>query len=166
LTKTLLNNQWKVTADKSEHVRRSVYIFARRNLRYPIFDAFDRPDANSSCSARSKSTTAPQSLLLFNSTFSLSTARRFAGRLNDSPRADRVAKAVELAWGRPVGEDELAVLQKFLTDQTGLIKAEQRPIENLAMPVPADDRSQPAEQAALVDLCLALMNANEFIYYD
>ena len=75
---TLLENQWNVTPNKAEHDRRSIYIFARRNLRYPIFDAFDRPDANASCPRRSYSTTAPQSLLLLNSEFSLATARRLA----------------------------------------------------------------------------------------
>src|SRR5262245_56631485 len=60
LAQTLLKNQWTDSPKVSDHYRRSIYVFARRNLRYPIFDAFDRPDANSSCPARNQSTTAPQ----------------------------------------------------------------------------------------------------------
>jgi hypothetical protein len=39
LVKTLLKNQWNVSKRESDHYRRSIYLFARRNLRYPIFDA-------------------------------------------------------------------------------------------------------------------------------
>jgi len=35
-----------VTADTKEYTRRSVYLFARRNLRLPFLEAFDLPDSN------------------------------------------------------------------------------------------------------------------------
>ncbi len=79
LVKSLRKNQWKASGREVDHYRRSIYLFARRNLRYPIFEVFDRPDANATCSQRSRSTTAPQSLLLLNSTFSLDAAQRLAG---------------------------------------------------------------------------------------
>ncbi len=78
VTVTLLKNQWPVTKDEKEHYRRSIYLFARRNLRYPMFEVFDRPDALASCAQRNTSTTAPQSLTLFNSEFSLARARDLA----------------------------------------------------------------------------------------
>ena len=59
MKKTLLRNQWEVTDDLNQHLRRSVYVFARRNLRYPLFAAFDRPAANKSCARRQTSVTAP-----------------------------------------------------------------------------------------------------------
>ena len=71
ITGTLLNNQWPVSTNREDHHRRSVYLFARRNLRYPLFDLFDRPDGTASCGRRKESTTAPQSLILLNSNFSL-----------------------------------------------------------------------------------------------
>ena len=49
LVKTLLKNQWETSEREADHYRRSIYLFARRNLRYPIFEAFDRPDGNASC---------------------------------------------------------------------------------------------------------------------
>ncbi|HEY3394021.1 MAG TPA: DUF1553 domain-containing protein, partial [Lacipirellulaceae bacterium] len=75
LTITLLKDQWKPAADEEYHRRRSIYIFARRNLRFPIFEAFDRPDINASCAARNQTTIAPQALFLLNSEFSLASAR-------------------------------------------------------------------------------------------
>ncbi len=37
---------WKVNSDTAEHRRRSVYIFAKRNLHFPFLEAFDLPDTN------------------------------------------------------------------------------------------------------------------------
>ncbi len=66
LEDTLLQGQWKPDDDLSDHYRRSIYVFARRNLRYPIFETFDRPEAVASCPIRNNSTTAIQSLELLN----------------------------------------------------------------------------------------------------
>src|SRR5439155_8509102 len=55
---------WTVSQDAAERNRRSVYVCVRRNLRYPIFNAFDVPDSNESCAPRFTTTTAPQSLLM------------------------------------------------------------------------------------------------------
>jgi hypothetical protein len=36
---------WKKNEEKSEALRRSVYVFVRRNTRYPMFESFDMPDS-------------------------------------------------------------------------------------------------------------------------
>ena len=64
MSKTLKSGQWKTSSREADHYRRSIYIFARRNLRYPLFATFDRPAANCSCAVRQPSTTPVQSLLL------------------------------------------------------------------------------------------------------
>jgi hypothetical protein len=74
LLSTLLKGQWKASESPTQHSRRSIYTFARRNLRLPIFDVFDRPDASASCGKRESSTTATQSLQMMNSEFSQSCA--------------------------------------------------------------------------------------------
>ncbi|MBI5802246.1 MAG: DUF1549 domain-containing protein, partial [Verrucomicrobia bacterium] len=53
---------WNTSADPREHDRRSLYIFAKRNLRFPFLEVFDAPDSNLTCPERGRSTTAPQSL--------------------------------------------------------------------------------------------------------
>jgi hypothetical protein len=172
LTGTLLKNQWNESPDEADHYRRSIYLFARRNLRYPIFEAFDRPDGNASCAARSRSTTAPQSLLLFNSEFSLLAAKHLAGRIlkNQEPKNQEPRGQVEqlylLTLSRRPTERETTTLVKFLGDQRQRLAAEARPREELALPVDLPDAADPYAAAALVDACLAIFNANEFVYVD
>ena len=40
---------WPETPDPAEHLRRSLYLFRKRNVRYPMFDAFDAPDTQTAC---------------------------------------------------------------------------------------------------------------------
>ena len=46
--------------------RRSLYVFSKRSIRYPLFEAFDQPNLINSCDRRNRSTIAPQALLLMN----------------------------------------------------------------------------------------------------
>ena len=57
---------WKVTEDPAERNRPSIYVFVRRNTRYPMFEAFDLPDQNLSCGRRNVSTVPTQALMLLN----------------------------------------------------------------------------------------------------
>ncbi|MEQ8788098.1 MAG: DUF1549 and DUF1553 domain-containing protein [Pirellulaceae bacterium] len=169
LKETLLNGQWREDADRSQHDRRSVYVFARRNLRYPLFDVFDRPDGNASCPVRSRSTTATQSLTMINSELTLHSARRLAGYVlaHAEPNTDaRLQLAYRRALGREPTADELHLAREFLTLQTAAITTESRSESQLASPLPFPADVAPAEAAALVDFCLALLNTSEFVYVD
>jgi hypothetical protein len=177
LVGTLLKDQWRESPDEADHYRRSIYLFARRNLRYPIFEAFDRPDGNASCAVRSRSTTAPQSLLLFNSELSLLAARNLAGRIlkiqelkNQEPKNQEPRGQVEqmylLTLSRKPTERETATLVRFLDEQRQRLAAEGRPDEELALPIGGPEAAEPYAAAALVDACLAMLNANEFVYVD
>lgn len=141
LRSTLLKDQWNVTEDTSAHNRRSIYVFARRNLRFPIFEAFDRPAANESCSRRNMSTTAPQALHLLNSEFSFRMAELIACRIREAPTEvdQQIIAAFQLILDRNPTPGELADAQRFVTD-TGV--------------------------DALTHLCLSLLNCNEFVYVD
>lgn len=163
LVRTLRKDHWKVSQDRDDHRRRSIYLFVRRNLRYPLFEAFDRPDTNASCPRRDQSTTAPQALVLLNSEFSAGTAREFAEwlvRQGGATTEGRVTVAYLRTLGREPTPHELAAAGEFLARQAALSQAEQ----------PAGDASSggnaPGELAALADLCLALFNLNEFVYVD
>jgi hypothetical protein len=166
---TLLKNQWNVSPDEEDHRRRSIYLFVRRNLRYPLFEAFDRPDTNASCPRRNRSTIAPQALILLNSEFSLSAARDLVGFLYaHAGMASR--DQIDLAYQRvlcrrPRGEEIKAGLA-FLADQTMRLKQSSRPVSELAGPADLPDGIDPCSAAALTDFCLALFNLNEFAYVD
>ena len=147
LVRALLRNQWPVTRDSADYTRRSIYLFVRRNLRYPLFEAFDKPDTNVSCPRRNQSTIAPQALMLLNSETSLQAAKLLASQIRASVGGNS-SKQVEAVWRtvlcrRPTA-DENATVTKFLTTESA-----------------TDSESTP-----LVDLCLALLNTNEFLYVD
>ncbi len=158
---TLLKNQWEVTPDASQHTRRSIYLFVRRNLRFPVFDVFDRPDTNASCSQRRESTTAPQALALLNSELTQSAADDLAGKLSSEQgltngSVDSIV-IIERIWlnclGRHPRPEEVSLCRSFLTSQTELLEHEGR-------------NPATATQLALRDLCLSVMNSSEFIYVD
>ncbi len=166
---TLLKNQWPVTPDVTEHRRRSVYLFVRRNLRYPLFEAFDRPDSNASCPRRNQSTIAPQALILLNSEVSLAAARDLCGSLlrhSPNERAGQVTLAYQLTLGRSPQADEMQTALGFLRAETERLEATKRPATELAVPdhLPAGVSAESA--AALTEFCLAIFNVNEFIYVD
>lgn len=163
---TLLKGQWSTSTEKSDHYRRSIYIFARRNLRYPLFDAFDRPDANASCPQRSQSTTALQSLQMINSEFSLIAAQEFARRLLTLGKSEPIGPRRELwiraairgAYMRSANSGDISILNTFLSQvPTGAPQNVDSAMLNI---------DPQREFAKLTDLCLALLNANEFLYVD
>jgi hypothetical protein len=170
LVGTLLKGQWIESPDEADHYRRSIYVFARRNLRYPIFEAFDRPDAGASCPLRGRSTTAPQSLLLFNSEFSLLAAQHLAGEVLREVDSEDPARWIEplylRTFARPPTERELRALTGFIEAQAKRLATEQRDASELALPMGGSAATDPLAAAALVDACLALFNASEFLYVD
>ncbi|MGI9470677.1 MAG: DUF1549 and DUF1553 domain-containing protein [Rubripirellula sp.] len=167
LIRTLKKGQWKQSPRRADHYRRSIYIFARRNLRYPLFATFDRPAANCSCAVRHSSTTAVQSLLLLNSKITLDAAQRLArsvrssetgrgdGRMQSTmseQRAKSSAREVYLrVLSRQPSEAELKDCVQFLASQTQLLQKQ--------------GRADP-EFDALADLCRAIFNSNPFLYVD
>ena len=122
-----------------ESWRRSLYVFSKRSIRYPMFEAFDQPDMVSSCSRRTRSTVAPQALLLMNNAEVLVQAKHFAQRVAVEAGASadaQVDRAFELALSRkPHGEERARALAFLESTPTGL-----------------------------VDLCQTLFNLNEFLY--
>jgi hypothetical protein len=127
-----------VSIDTKEYTRRSVYLFARRNLRDNFLEAFDLPDSNLSCPKRERSTTAPQALALLNSTDVLDTAKALATRLTKEAKTadERITLAYRLTLGRAPAAKEMERAKAFLKD------------------------------SPLSELCRALFSLNEFVYLD
>ena len=130
---------WPVSPRLADRHRRSLYVFVRRNLRYPFFEVFDRPDTNASCPRRPGTTIAPQALSLLNSSLAREAARSLAARSEQlggdpSAQAESVAR---LALGRAPDAAERQMMAEFL-----------------------------ARGGSMTDLCLALFNTNAFLYVD
>ncbi len=129
---------WPTSPSAEDRNRRSLYVFLRRNLRYPFFEAFDRPDTNASCPRRAVTTIAPQALSLLNGKLAADAAHALATRISaesDRPN-DQIERAYRLTLGRRPTADEAGIAAKFLATDS------------------------------MDDLCLALININEFIYLD
>jgi hypothetical protein len=144
---------WKKDEDPSEANRRSVYVFVRRNTRYPMFEVFDMPDTHESCPRRNATVTAPQALELLNNELVLDWSRSLAARVaNDAgltPEA-RVDRAWRFVYSRAATPSERADALRFLQEQAALLGTRMA--------------SSDAEKAALTDLCHMLVNSNEFLY--
>jgi len=155
---------WKVSSQEDQD-RRSVYVFVRRNARYPMLEAFDMPDTHESCGRRNQTITAPQAMSLLNSKVSLDWAEAFAGRVLKQAGTDQnrqIENAYRLAFGRkPDGFEKDSVLT-FLSTQKSLV-AGRAPAE-LALPTFIPEGYDKAQAAVLVDFCQMLLNSNEFVY--
>jgi hypothetical protein len=160
---------WKTTADARERNRRSIYVFAKRNQRYPLFSAFDAPEGNETCPRRNVSTNAPQALVLLNSKVTLDVARAFAGRvlreMGDEP-AQVVTRTYRLALGRSPDGKETSLATAFLQRQVALVRQRLVRKQAVALPEAAPAQADPAFGGAVVEFCHVLLNLNEFAYVD
>jgi mono/diheme cytochrome c family protein len=131
---------WKGKAeDDPSTFRRSLYVFSKRSIRYPLFEAYDQPNLVNSCDRRNRSTIAPQALIMMNDNFLVLQSKHFAERLRkeagDNSSA-QVERAFQLALGRaPTGYEKDQALTFIKTSRAGL-----------------------------EEFCQAIFNLNEFVY--
>ena len=153
-------NKWKATAIQN---RRCVYMLNRRSFRMPLLEAFDQPGSGVSCPTRQNTTVAAQALSLLNSDFVVEQAAAMHQRLcNDEPsnRAARVERAWLLAFARPIRNDERLAATRFLDQRIETLKASGTAGSAAIFP------AESADAAAWKELCLSLMNTNEFVHID
>jgi hypothetical protein len=168
------DNLWPVHPDPRQHARRSLYLVRKRNVRLPMLVAFDAPDLMSSCGARSVSVHALQSLTLMNSEFMLEQSKALTRRLfNDTAevKAGRegreekmIARLYELVLGRLPKPAETQATRAFLKEQAVILRGRIAHGEKVAVISDAPKSVDAAMVAAWVDLSLATMNLNEFLY--
>ena len=139
---------WRKSNGDADEYRASVYIFARRLVRYPMLQSFDTPLAIESCGRRQETVTPDQALELMNGAPAANFARALARRVsNDAGQSNAalVERAYRLSLGRPPSTAELARSQAFLASQAKLAGG---------------------AAGALDDLCLSLLSSSEFLYID
>ncbi|HEY3135926.1 MAG TPA: DUF1549 and DUF1553 domain-containing protein [Blastocatellia bacterium] len=158
---------WKKNEKEEEKNRRSIYVFVRRNTRYPMFQAFDMPDTHESCARRSTTTTAPQALSLLNDKIFLRAAQAFAGRVlkESGPELNsQITAAYRLAYSRDPSSEERELALSFLKREAAIIKTRLDVRKPVALPPGIAPDIDPAIAASLVDFCHVLFNSNEFVY--
>ncbi|MCU1337226.1 MAG: hypothetical protein JWO19_2807 [Bryobacterales bacterium] len=117
--------------------RRSLYIYNKRNLPFPMMQVFDQPDLNISFGARLVSTVPTQALTLMNNEFVARQAKLFADRVKETAGPDpakQVDTAYRLALTRPPTAKELSLGVEMVKSQS------------------------------LVDFANVVLNLNEFLY--
>ena len=128
---------WKKGEDGPDVWRRSVYVYRRRGLVFPMFQVFDLPEQNITAGARNVSTVPTQALTLLNDPFVLRQAELFADRVRKDAGDDplrQIDLAYRIALTRPPTATELSVALNSVKTQS------------------------------LLDLTHVLFNLNEFVY--
>jgi hypothetical protein len=128
---------WRNEPEGPNAWRRSIYVYQRRSLPFPMFETFDHPDMNLSAAQRNVSTVPTQALTLLNNPFVLRQAELLAQRIT-SQAPDDVATQIDLGYqyalGRPATD-----LEKSLAAAT-------------------------VKSKSLVDFTHVLLNLSEFLY--
>jgi hypothetical protein len=164
---TMKNGIWEIEDDGPKVWRRSVYVYRKRGMPFPMFEVFDLPDQNVSCSGRNITTVPTQALTLLNNEFVIRQSRFFAERVAAEAGADaaeQLARAYQLALGREPSEEEKTLGLEFLERQRrshAARTAETAP--GAAVPPPVRGVTH-AHLAALTDLAHVIFNLNEFVY--
>ncbi len=134
------NRDWRGRPDSDPSTwRRSLYVFSKRSIRYPMFETFDQPNLINSIDRRNRTTIAPQALILMNNDMVLFQAGKFAERVAAEAGADparQVQLAVQLALGRPADAVEMEKAVAFVQ----------------------------GSPKGLAEFCHILFNLNEFLY--
>ena len=173
--------------------RRSVYALKLRGQRDPFMTTFNQPGPDKSCELRDSSNVTPQVFTLFNSEESADRALAFAARVLKETKGEgeAVRRAFRLAFGRvpnkAEADDALQLWKETTQEQakrnpkprtypTEVIRSANEEntgqtftfVEKLFEYQDYQPDLQPhqvdARTRGFADLCLALLNANEFLY--
>ena len=182
---------WVPNALPEQRHRRSLYALKIRGLRDPFMEVFNEPAPDFSCEAREVSTVTPQVFSLFNGQGSYDRALALANRVLKEKAADPISRVFELTFGRKPTMDEKTACEdhwkQMEAKQAKLTFTKSKPPlevrrdaveENTGEKFSFNEKLpgytefipdlQPvdcdAQTRALADVCLVLLNSNEFSY--
>ena len=174
---------------------RTIYAYHVRGQADPFSELFNQPNPNESCERRESAAVTPQVFTLLNSDMMVDRSIALALRLQREceTRTDQVDRAFRLVLGRHASPEESNWLTSYVDDmQAEHAAVEPQPVhypsqitrslveEFSGKPfeyqeiLPVFARYQPdrkpadvsPETRALADLCLLLLNTNEFMYVE
>jgi|UniRef100_UPI003784A939 hypothetical protein len=182
---------WVPNALPQQRHRRSLYALKIRGLRDPFMEVFNEPAPDFSCEAREVSTVTPQVFSLFNGQGSYDRALALANRVLKEQPNDVITRVFKLTYGRKPSADEKAACEAhwrqmevkqakltFTTSEPPLTVKRDAVEENTGEKFSFQEKLpgytefvpdlQPADvdarTRALADVCLVLLNSNEFSY--
>ncbi|MEP6753856.1 MAG: DUF1553 domain-containing protein, partial [Chthonomonadales bacterium] len=138
--------------------RQSLYLFRKRNVRLPMMALFDQPDMMTSCAARGQTVHALQALNLINSDKMREFGYQLAQRVvrEKSTEAGRLDRLFALTFNRPLTPAERKSTLSYLHSNSAFGE------NNAGVKSPNGIDQKTFRKWA--DLCLAVLNMNEFIY--
>jgi hypothetical protein len=165
---------WVTSKDPADQNRRSLYVYTRRSVPYPMLEAFDMASPQLAHSRRDVTTTPQQSLTLFNNDLVYQWSHSLAARVtreagpNTNARLDRLFR---ILYARGPDREERKLLIAFLRDQEKLLGEQLAAAEaggegatKVSAPSPGARLRESAREKAFIDLAHTLANANEFVY--
>ena len=184
---------WQPSPLPSQRHRRSLYALRLRGQRDPFQEVFDSPAPDSSCEARQTSTVTPQVFAMFNSELIFDRALALAHRIaqdHESPEKaishlfqltlgrDALPAEIELClahWRRMTARHTMItfdapkfpseVVREALEENTGVKFTYVEPLEVYEQFVPDLKPAQASpELRGLAEVCLVIINSNEFAY--
>lgn len=161
---TQQKKNWPESTGIDRH-RRGLYTYFWRSSPYPFLPTFDAPDANTTCTRRSRSNTPLQALTLANDAAFVEIARGFAGRIlrEAAPYDDaRLKFAFEVALSREPSARERRILGQFLDSQQKIFAKNARQARVIA-PRNIPKQSTIAEAAAWTAVARVMLNLDEMI---
>jgi len=163
-------NLWQVSKDSKDFNRRSLYVFTRRSVAYPMLQSFDMSNPDQVHSLREVTTTPLQALTLYNNDQVFAWSQALAGRvireagMDESARLDRLYQTL---FARNADQQEKSLLLVFLDSHEKVIQQKagdgKQPI---ALPAGVDERelANTVGESAFVDLVHTVANSNDFAY--
>lgn len=164
------NRQWTVSKDKADWNRRSIYIFSRRSLPYPLLQNFDPANPSQAHHKRDVTTTPLQALTLFNSDIVVNWSQALAGRIINEAGKDESAqlnRLYQILFAREPNKTEKAALKAFLAKEESVVQKKVAAGKfEAAVPTGLKDPSviNPVRGAAFVDLVHTVANSSDFAY--
>ena len=146
-----IRGKWTLTKDDASTWRRSIYASVKRNLKYPMFEVFDQPNASLSCERREVTTVPTQALTLFNNETFLLQAQHLAERIEREAGRDQAAQVrllYRVAYSREAGNKEVDQALEFLKTRG----------------VAGRDGATDLALTPLAELAHVVLNSNEFLY--
>ena len=154
----------KVESAGADDFRRSIYVKVRRKTPLTVLETFDAPVMQPNCELRTRTTVAPQSLMMMNDTFVLEAARNLATRLKkDLPNDTRaqIVDAWRILFNRTPQDADIQRAIAYITDQTEAVRSYHHGIQH-SKDAPAPD---PAVEG-LASYCQVLFSSNRFLYVE
>ena len=156
---------WWEASPQEDRNRRSLYMLQMRSFQLPMMTVFDGPNTSERCAVRNVTTVTSQVFSLFNGAFAHQQAQAMAARIRKEVGEDvalQVRRAFQLALQRDPDASEAADCLAFLRPAP-----RQLSLTPAALADPSGGASSlEGQQGNLQELCLVLLNMNEFIYLE